>query len=72
MQFLVASLSDMSTYLMQSGSIESLALLLWGCGLLGIGAGVRSLIAPAPTVRVQHPRGVQYSSDHRSLTESRA
>lgn len=71
MQFLVASLSDMSAYLMQSGSTESLALVLWGCGLLGIGAGVRSLIAPPPSVRPRL-RAAHYPSDHRRLTESRA
>ena len=72
MQLLAARLSDLISYLMQSGSIESLALLLWGCGLLGIGAGVRSLIAPAPALRAPRPSGVQYSSDRGSLTESRA
>ena len=72
MQLLAARLSDLSTYLMQSGSNESVALLLWGCGLIGIGAIVRALILPAPALREPRPRGVRIPSDRPSLTESRA
>jgi hypothetical protein len=72
MQSLAARLSDLSTYLMQSGSIESLALLLWGCCLIGIGAVVRALISPAPALRAPRASDVHYPSDRRSLTESRA
>ena len=71
MNLIVESLSDLSARVLQSGSIESLALFLWGCGLLGISARVRSLIAPARTSG-SPARTVQYASERRSLTESRA
>jgi hypothetical protein len=65
-----------SAQVLLSGSPESLALAFWGCGLLAVGAGVRSLIAANPRLsaaRGHHaPRGVGYGSDERSLTESRA
>jgi len=60
-----------SAHVLLSGSPESLALVFWGCGLLAVGAGVRSLIANNAR---QHdaPTGAVYGSDDRSLTESRA
>jgi hypothetical protein len=62
-----------SVQVLFSGSPESLALAFWGCGLLAVGAGVRSLIAANP----RHPAhgvqaGVAYTADDRALTESRA
>jgi hypothetical protein len=64
-----------SAQVLFSGSPESLALAFWGCGLLAVGAGVRSLIAANPRLaggrgRVQG--GVGYGSDDSALTESRA
>ena len=57
-----------------SGSPESLALAFWGCGLLAVGAGVRSFIAANPrlTTTQVHVQAAAYRSDERSLTESRA
>lgn len=64
-----------SAQMLFSGSPESLALAFWGCGLLAVGAGVRSLIAANPRLanpQVHVQAGVAYGSDERSLTESRA
>lgn len=62
-----------SAQVLFSGSPESLALAFWGCGLLAVGAGVRSLIATKTGHQVRHVQpGVAYTSDDRSLTESRA
>ena len=61
-----------SANVLLSGSPESLALVFWGCGLLAVGAGVRSLIAQNPRQGHRVQSGVSYRSDDRSLTESRA
>ena len=56
-----------------SGSPESLALAFWGCGLLAVGAGARTLIAAHPRLAVARRQAhVGYRDDDRSLTESRA
>lgn len=68
----LTSVRESANALLSSGSPESLALVFWGCGLLAVGAGVRSLIAQTPRQGHRVPAGVAYGSDDRSLTESRA
>ncbi len=62
--------------LLFSSPPESLALVFWGCGLLAVGAGVRSLIAAKPLLRDNQAHHIQaggpYSAEDRALTESRA
>ena len=75
MDLLIASpiLSSLleSAELLLSGAPESISLALWGFSLLAVGAGVRSLMAPAHRLSAS-PARVQYGSERRSLTESRA
>jgi hypothetical protein len=59
--------------LLFAGASESVSLVLWGSGLLALGAGVKWLLAPTHRLHASKSQGeVAFVSEHGSLTESRA
>ena len=62
-----------SAMVLFSGPSESLSLVLWGSGLLALGAGLKWLLAPTRRVPATKSREqVAYVAEHGSLTGSRA